>query len=231
MLYSFVTPVFMVLVFSAQQVRSAPGRPSGFSTFGHDMIFTMGCAYLQLFMVALVYNSFGADGTGMQLYFYAPVRIRDVILAKNLTSTLILVAEVILIYSVVCLSAGVPAPGVTAMTIAWALFTFLLSVTFGNLRSLYSPKKMEQSAMKGMRLSGLNSLISFAVLAVPLSLGAGAILICRHYTAVSQSYWIVAAAFLLLTMAALAAYFVILGRIDGIASGLRQDMAAELCKI
>jgi ABC-2 type transport system permease protein len=111
MLYSFVTPVFMVLVFSAQQTRPAPDGPSGFSTFGHDKIFTIGCAYLQLFMVALVYNSFGADGAGMQLYFYAPVRIRDVVLGKNLTSTLVLLMELVLIYFVVCLTAGVPAAG------------------------------------------------------------------------------------------------------------------------
>ncbi|HEY0795256.1 MAG TPA: hypothetical protein VGD64_05700 [Acidisarcina sp.] len=228
MLYSFVTPVFMVLVFSAQQGKPGMGRASGFF---HEILFAVGCAYLQLFMVALVYNCFGADGAGMQLYFYAPVRIRDVIVAKNLMSTLVLVTEVALIYLVVCLAAGVPPAGFAAMTIAWALFAYLVSVTLGNLRSLYSPKRMEQGAMRGMRLSGLSSLISMSVLLAPFSLGAAAIFICRHYAGISGSYWIGTGAFLVLAMAAFAAYVVVLGRVDGIAAGLRQDMAAELCKI
>jgi ABC-2 type transport system permease protein len=226
MLYSFVTPLIMVFVFSA---RSMATRASGKPLLGHDLVFAYGCAYLQFFLTALLYNCFGNDGAGVQFYFFAPIRIRDVVFAKNIVSGLLLVVEVALIYLVVCLTAGHPLAGLAVLTLSWVVFTYLVGMTFGNLRSLYAPKKIQTTGARTMRSSGMSSLISLAVLLAPFVLGTGAIFICRYY-AIGSAYWIAAAAFLVLTAFAAIGYVVVLGRLDAIALERRQDIAAELCK-
>jgi len=48
----------------------------------------------------MIYNSLGGDGAGTQFYFIAPLRFRDVMLAKNLLTFIIFCIEVVVIYAV-----------------------------------------------------------------------------------------------------------------------------------
>ncbi len=53
----------------------------------HPAYFLPGAiAYVLLGVLAGLYNIFGADGLGVQIYLLAPVRMRDVIVAKNLAA-------------------------------------------------------------------------------------------------------------------------------------------------
>jgi len=83
--------------------------------------------------------------------------------------------------------------------------------------------------MRSNGLSGVNGLIGFAVLVVPLSMGATAIILCLYFAG-EWSYWIATGGFAALAAAAIAGYIIVLGRLDGIAAAVRQDMTEELCK-
>lgn len=223
-LYSLVTPIFMIAVFGSQAYGKMNIAGVG------SPVFLYGCAYLQLFLVAFLYNSFGNDGTGVQLYFFTPIRIRDIVLAKNLLIFGIVVAEITLMYLAISLISVHPSFGLTALALCWVIFTFLVSMTFGNLRSVYSPRKMPESGMRSMRLSGLNSLISFGVLAVPFLLGAGTLLLCHRYDGSPAIYLIVTSGFAALIALAAIGYVSVLKQLDAIAADHRLEIAAELCK-
>jgi ABC-2 type transport system permease protein len=225
-LYVLVMPVFMVLLFSV--------RSSGMSYAGvqHSaftgMLFSYGCAYTQLLFVGLIYNSLGGDGTGVQFYFIAPVRMRDVILAKNLLTCGIFALEAVLIYIAAAFIAT-PAPlDLTAATLAWSIFALFLNMSVGNVRSIVSPKVLDPGKMRSQNVSGVNSLISLLVVVASVGLGAVTAALC-HYS--HLSYWPAAAVFLVLAALSLAAYALVLQKLDEIAANNLEALTATLSKI
>jgi ABC-2 type transport system permease protein len=163
----------------------------------------------------------------VQFYFIAPLRIRDAMLAKNLLTFAIFAVEIALIYAVSSFIARPVPAGLAAATVAWSLFTLLLNTSIGNVRSVVSPKALDPARMRSQNVGGMSSLISLAVVAVAVFAGASTLVLCRYLHA---SLWIAAAVFLALAGAALAAYLLVLGRIDSIAAGCREDLMRELTK-
>ena len=224
-LYVLIMPVFIVFIFSM--------RTSGldYAGFGHHALkgvfFSYGCAYTQLLFVGMIYNSLGGDGAGTQFYFIAPLRFRDVMLAKNLLTFLIFCIEAILIY-IAAAFLSAPAPlDLTAATIAWSIFALLLNMSIGNVRSIVSPKAMDPAKVRSQNVSGLNSLISLVVVIVCITLGSIMFYICRYLHA---SYWLAAATFAGLAALAFAMYAIVLSRIDGIAASHVEDLTGTLGK-
>src|SRR6202035_4000612 len=111
-LYGCVAPVFMVFLFANR--LSASGR------FG-EFIFPVAIAYSVLGVSILSYNALGMDGSGVQLYFMAPTRMRDVFLAKNLTGFLLNLVELVLVFAVIAFVAHPPSLVITLATICWLL--------------------------------------------------------------------------------------------------------------
>ena len=62
--------------------------------------FPAAIAYSTLGIAALSYNAFGMDAAGIQFYFLAPVRLRTVLLAKNLFTFAISAFEVLIVFVV-----------------------------------------------------------------------------------------------------------------------------------
>ena len=74
-------------------------------------------------LLAGLYNIFGTDGAGVQLYLLAPVRLRDVILAKNITSLTVMLAEAVLAWCLVLVVATAPIPASAQIAAAfWVVF-------------------------------------------------------------------------------------------------------------
>ena len=224
-LFVLIMPVFMVFLFSA--------RNSGMSYAGvqHSaftgMLFSYGCAYTQLLFVGLIYNSLGGDGAGVQFYFIAPVRMRDVILAKNLLTCGIFAVEAVLIYIAAAIIAT-PAPlDLTAATLAWSLFALFVNMSIGNVRSIVSPKVLDPGKMRSQNVSGVNSLISLLVVIASIAVGAVVAVVCRYF---HLSYWPAAAVFLVLAAFSLAAYTVVLQKLDQIAASNLEALTATLSK-
>lgn len=225
-LYVLVMPVFMVLLFSM--------RTSGVSYFtgAHssvgDMYFSYGCAYTMLIFVSLLYNSFGSDGAGAQFYFVAPVRIRDVVLAKNLLAAGVFTVEAIALY-IATVAVSHPAPAdLTVATLAWSAFTLLLNMSVGNIRSIVSPKVIDTARVRGQNVSGLNSLISLLVVFGTVLLGAAVLTVC-HVLHLSQ--WIATAGFSILSVFAAMIYWGVLEKTDAIALRNVESLTTTLGKI
>ncbi len=224
-LYVLIMPVFIVVLLSM--------RTSGFNYPGlsqHSfpgILFTYSCAYTQLLFVGMIYNSLGGDGAGTQFYFIAPLRFRDVMLAKNLLTIVIFCIEAILVY-IVAAFLSTPAPlDLTAATLAWSFFALFLNMSIGNVRSIVSPKAMDPAKVRSQNVSGLNSLISLVVTIACVTLGTVMFYVCRYLHA---SYWLAAAAFAGLATLTFAMYAIVLSRIDGIAASHVEDLTSTLSK-
>ena len=224
-LYVLVMPVFMIVLIS---LRTSGLREAGLGMSDvHTFLFSSGCAYAMMILTGFIYNALGSDGPGVQFYFMAPVRFRDVILGKNLVTFSIFAIEILLMYlASAFLGARSPVPLAMA-TVGWCLFTFLLHVSIGNVRSLVSPKAYESGKVRRQNASGLNSLISVVVTLIVAALGSAMIAACQF---LDITLWAAAAVFLVLTCLASVMYLVSLNNIDQVAQNSMEKLMLELCK-
>jgi ABC-2 type transport system permease protein len=224
-LYVLVMPVFITFIFS---MRTSGLALTGYGGHGmRGMFFAYGCAYTQLIFVSLLYNSLGGDGSGVQFYFIAPLRMRDVMLAKNLLTFGIFAIEAVLIY-ITAAFVSAPAPlDLTVATLAWSGFALLLNCAIGNWRSIVSPKGVDTARVRSQNVSGMNSLISMATIAVCVGLGAGVLLLCRF---LDISLWVAAGAFGVLAIGSFITYYVVLEKMDSIAASHIEDLTRALSK-
>ncbi|MGA7842669.1 MAG: hypothetical protein WCA34_17240 [Candidatus Acidiferrales bacterium] len=224
MLFTLVMPLVVLFIF-----RFTPGKSdSSAGVLGHsaDLAFPVGAAYAVLILTNLVFNSFGADAGGIQFYFVSPVRFREILLGKNLTHSLVLALEMVL----VCAGASVmyrpPAWDILLATFTGVFFALVVNLTVGNLLSVYSPKKIDLSALGRQRASQTTALASLGIQAVVLGLCALALLVARAY----QHIWLAAIIFLALAAIATVFYSLVVNRIDEIALRRREAMITELCR-
>jgi len=224
MLFTLVMPVVVLLIF-----RMSPGKTdSAGGLLGHasDLAFPVGAAYTLLVLTNLVYNSFGADAAGIQFYFVSPVRFREILLGKNLTHSLILVIEMVLVWVGASLLYRPPSFDILLATITGVFFALVVNLTAGNLFSVYTPKKIDLATLGRQRASQVTALASLGIQAVVLGLCALAILAARA----SHHIWLAAIIFVALAGIALVIYFLVLNRMDAIALQRREPMITELCR-
>jgi ABC-2 type transport system permease protein len=224
-LYALVLPVFMVFLFS---LRTSSLSYAGLNRgAGIGFIFSYGCVYLQFILVAMLYNALGSDAAGVQFYFIAPIRIREVLFGKNLLTVCILAIETVLIYAAVASLAKAPPIDLTLATLAWLAFASLLNLTIGNIRSILSPKSVDSTRVRRQNVSGLNTLISLGLTIVAGGIGGGVLVVSQYGF---ENYWLAVAVFAVLSVVALGGYLLVYRRLDQIALNHREGLAAELCK-
>jgi ABC-2 type transport system permease protein len=222
MLLTLITPIIMLVVFGIGQ-----GRPgTGFLQRSPDFAFPVGAAYTLLLLTNLVYNNFGADGGGIQFFLVSPARFRQIVVGKNLTHMAVLAGEMVLVWIGVSLLFRRPSLAMTVTTIAGILFAAPLNLAVGNLLSLYAPKKIAFETFGRQRASQVTVLTSFGVQLVVFVLGAAVFVLGRYY----RDLWISAGLFLALAVVSFGMYFVVLGRVDGVAQRRREILTGELCK-
>ena len=95
-LYGLIMPVFLVLIFASRFAARS----------GAFWVFPVAVAYTLLAICPLSYNVFGMEAAGAQMYFLAPVRMRDVLLAKNVLGFVMAGVEVVLIFVIITYMAG-----------------------------------------------------------------------------------------------------------------------------
>jgi ABC-2 type transport system permease protein len=224
MLFTLVMPLVILLIF-----RFTPGKSdSSTGMFGHsaDLAFPVGAAYAVLILTNLVFNSFGADAVGIQFYFVSPVRFREILMGKNLTHSLVLALEMVVVCAGASLMYRPPPWDIVLATFTGVFFALVVNLTVGNLLSVYSPKKIDLGALGRQRTSQVTALASLGIQAVVLGLCALALLAARAY----QHIWLAAVIFLVLAVIAMVSYVLVLNRIDAIALRRRETMIAELCR-
>jgi len=224
MLFTLVMPVVVLLIF-----RFSPGKTdSAGGLLGHssDLAFPVGAAYTLLILTNLVYNSFGADAAGIQFYFVSPVRFREILLGKNLTHSLVLVIEIVLVWAGANLMYRPPPWDIVLATLTGVFFALVVNLTAGNLLSVYTPKKVDLATLGRQRASQVTALVSLGIQAAVLGLCALAILAARAY----HHLWLAAIIFVALAAIAIVIYFLVLKRIDAIVLQRREAMITELCR-
>jgi ABC-2 type transport system permease protein len=166
------------------------------------------------------------DGSGVQLYFIAPGRMRDIFLAKNLTGFLLNLVELVLVFAVISFTARPPSLVITLATVLWLLFATFINGAVGNLRSLAAPKKIDLTKASRRQASQLSVLIALGVLVACAAIGFAVLVIAGNL----GRPWLMIPILLALAIAAFSFYVAVLNRLDTIALNHREALAEELCK-
>jgi len=222
---TLLTPVLVIVVLSMGRHGSPHPKLAGFM-LGPSTYFPLGVAYILLTVVGLAFNSMAYDGSGLPMLFAAPIRFRDVILAKNLLHTLVLTAEIVAVFVVIQLVAGHTPARVVGLTLAGALWALLANLTAGNLVSLYSPRKLKLGQMRRQQASGVAVLVSLGVQVCVAGLGAALYFLSRW---AGNTAWC-GIGFLALAGITWLAYRRVLNLVTGIAWKRREALLAELSR-
>jgi ABC-2 type transport system permease protein len=215
--YAFVTPVVFVFLFAGRLATRSGGAA---------WIFPAALAYSMMGILPLSFNSFGMEGAGSQLYFYAPVSMREICLAKNLINILLALVEIVAVLAIVSYVAAPPPLWVIASTLLWIAATLLVALTVGNRRSLSAPKKVDLARATRRQASGLSALIAVGIFFA--SIAVAAILAIAGYFL--HLLWLLAPIFAVLAAAAFILYWRGLNGLDRFALAHREQLFEELCK-
>jgi ABC-2 type transport system permease protein len=218
MLFTMIMPLVVVFVLW--------GGRRGFLGQQNAYALPAGAAYCLLVMTNLVYNSFGADGGGIQFFLFAPVSFRQIVMAKNLAHMSIVATEVFVLWLGVRVIYGTPPLAIVAVTAAWYLFAAPINFAAGDLLSLYSPKRIDYATFGRQRASGATVFVSLGVQLAMTGMGVGVIVLALHFA----TLWAAVGVFLVLAVPTIAGYLLLLSRVDGIAMKRREVLASELCR-
>ena len=227
MLFNLAMPLVVLAIFLLGPAGNAP-HPGAFRNGPgfREFAFPIGVAYALLILSNLMYNCFGTEGGGIQFYFVAPVRFRQILLAKNLIHGSLIAFEACLLWVAVCLVFQRPSIGLTLATLAGAVFGALVNFSVGDLFSLYSPKKFDYAVFGRQRASGTTALAVFGVQAVVFGICAATFAATAHF----GKLWLATLILLAFAAAAFAGYTILLNRIDRIAINRRESLVTELCR-
>ena len=215
-LYGLIMPIFLVLIFASK-----------FASRSNSLwIFPAAVGYTLLAVGPLSYNAFGLEAAGSQLYFLAPIRMRDILLAKNLLQFLMALVEVLAIFGIITYIAGMPSLLTTGATLLWALGTLAINNIVGNRRSFTTPKKMNPQRMANKQASQVSALLSLGIMAASSSIAAGVFALCFWL----HKGWILIPSSAVFAAIGVFAYIESLRSIDQFALDHREPLFAELCK-
>jgi len=225
--FSFITlilPPVMVMFFSIQfaggnsQLHEQGLAPQTF--------FPAVMAYLILVLLSPAYNSFAFEGHGIQSYFMAPVRMRDILVGKNLFLVCVVTIELAVSLGVLIWRIGFPGFPLFLSTIAAATFAVMGQLTIANWSALSFPKKMEIGKMKGQRNSGVAVWTAFGV---QLLIGGIATIVLLAGRWLGNP-WLPAVLFAGLTSAALGGYVASLEPLSILAERKKELLIETLCR-
>lgn len=225
--FSFLTlflPPIMVIFFTLQFT----GWNSAFKRHGIpvEWFFPGIMAYLILILLSPAYNSFAFEGKGIQTYYMAPIRFRDVLLGKNLFLAILVGVELTISLTVLIWRIGLPTLPQLVSTLAAGVFAVTGQFTIANWSALSFPKKMEIGKMRGQRNSGIAVWTAFGV---QLLIGGvcSVILLAGKWTG---NPWVPFLAFSGLTVATVGGYFASLNGLDALAETKKELLIETLCR-
>jgi ABC-2 type transport system permease protein len=221
-LIGLLTPLLFVVIFSMNRA---------FSAFSSKYFLPSAIAYVLIGVLTSLYNIFGADGRGVQVYLLAPIRMRDVVVAKNLMSLALIVAEAGLAWIVICVLARAPIPVSTQISTAlWAVFVVAMNLSIGTLRSIQAPRYFVPGQTRQLR-AGAPANRTSALLVLAVLFGS---MLLQIPVALASKYleqpWLAAWVFGPLAVAAILGYALMLRNAERLILAARDVFAEELCK-
>jgi len=225
--FSFITliiPPVMVMFFSMQFAGShSQLKEHGLSP---QTFFPMAMAYLILILLSPAYNSFAFEGQGIQSYFMAPVRMRDILVGKNLFLVCVVAVELTISLGVLVWRIGFPGFPLFLSTIAAAAFAVAGQLTIANWSALSFPKKMEIGKMKGQRNSGVAVWTAFGA---QILIGGIATIVLLAGRWLGNA-WLPPVVFAGLSAAALGGYIASLDPLSGLAERKKELLIETFCR-
>jgi ABC-2 type transport system permease protein len=222
---SLIIPPLMVVFFTMQ---FGPNSPLKLKHHPLDPgIFVPGIlGYLLLILVSPAYNSFAFEGKGIQTYFMAPVRFRDVLLGKNLFLAALVALELGLALGMLTYRVGWPGTPRFLATITAGAFALIGQLAIANWSSLSFPKKMEIGKMKGQRNAGVAVWVAFGV-QILIGCICAVILMAGKWTG---NPWLPVVVFAALTAAVAGGYVSSLRAMDALAESKKELLIEALSK-
>jgi ABC-2 type transport system permease protein len=221
---TLLMPPLLIMIFSMNS--AAWHLTAGGKGVSAEIFFPGMMAYLILILMAPAYNSFAYEGRGIQTYFAAPLRFRDVLLGKNLILVSVLSLEIVLSMTMLAWRVGWPSAHMLVATCAAIIFTIVGQLTVANWSSITFPRKMEFGQMRGQRQSGMAVLVAFASQILMGGISA-VILFTGNWTG---NPWLPAEAFVLLAAAAVGGYFASLDALTQLAEKKKESLIEALCR-
>ncbi len=218
MVVSLLTPLIFVFILSRGVFERHP-----------SYLLPGAIGYALMGPMAALYNIFGADAAGVQLYLLSPIRLRDVIVAKNIASLALLLVECTLAWCLVAVLAAAPIPFSAQISTAfWIVFILFSNLAFGTLRSIQAPRKIALAQARKLRpasASKTSGLLVLAVLVGCMLLQLPVTLLCHYF----HNPWLAAAIFAPLAALAVGVYALLLNDVDRLVLLHRDRFAEELC--
>jgi ABC-2 type transport system permease protein len=122
-----------------------------------DSLYPGLAGFLVLTCSSWAYNSFCFEGHGFDRWVLAPVRFRQVILAKNLMLGALILGNFVLITAVLSLSPGLAAARVATVS-AIVVFAMIVTISTGNFFAVWSPSGVDYEGMRSRKVSELGVL-------------------------------------------------------------------------
>jgi hypothetical protein len=222
--FTLIMPPALVLIFSAQFSGRHPTLSE--HPISSEMLFPGIMAYLVLILMGPAYNCFAFEGRGIQTYFMAPLRFREVFLGKNLMLLSVLAVEMGLSLLMLAWRLGLPSLPVLVATLTAIVFAVVGQLTLANWSSLNFPRKLEFGQIRGQRQSGMAVLTAFGAQIVFGGVSA-VILFSGRWTG---NRWLPAEAFALLAAAAVGGYLASLDALSRVAEEKKEVLIEALCR-
>ena len=214
--YSLIVPALMVLLFASRTSART----------GAIWVLPAATAYALFSVMPMSYNIFGLEGAGIQLYFLAPVRLRDVFLAKNLVNMFLATVEVLCVVALLWYLRGRQSLEMLLLCVLWAIGTLLVGMTIGNVRSVMAPMRVDFTRAAAKQAAPVNAFLSMGVLLGFAIVGAG-MMFGAHTL---HADWVLLPAFAALAAAGVAVYVFGLRRVEQIVLDHRESLYGVLSK-
>lgn len=216
-------PMLVFLLISRASLMHFVDSKRGIST---DAFFPGLMAYIVLILMSPAYNSFAYENTGVQTYFTAPLRFRNVFLGKNFVQLCLVGTELTLCIGAFFYRVGLPSVPILAGTLAALIFIVIGQLTIANWSSLSFPRKLAFGRLQGQRQSGMAALTAFGAQLLLFGI-AGPILMLGRWTG---ERWLPAEVFAFLAAAAVAGYSASLDALTRLAETNKEKLIEALCR-
>ncbi len=183
-------------------------------------------AYIVLILMTPAYNSFAYENAGVQTYFTAPLRFREVFLGKNFVQVCLIVIELALCIAAFCYRVGTPSAPVFLATLAAIVFTVVGQLSIANWSSLSFPRKLAVGQIHGQRQSRMAVLVAFAAQILLFAISSLVLGLGRW----TGDRWLPAKAFTLLAAAAVGGYVASLDALTSYAEKKKEKLIEALCR-
>jgi ABC-2 type transport system permease protein len=216
-------PFFLIIFFGLMSDKKNPEL--SFFQRRPEAILPSAIGYSIFISLPISHNSFSFESRGMQLLLTAPVRFREVFLAKNLALGLAIGGQGLLVLLLVQVLFSAQSAEMAVLTFAALLFVMLTNFTVGNLLSVYFPRAFDYGSFQqrqspwSVLMGMLTQLVAMAMVYVIYAVGLW-----------FGSVWYAALGYALLSAAMAQVYWLALARCEELVLERREVLVAQICR-